>query len=645
MNVQIVNYKNSINNVIPVISVLIMTLFSHFVYPGYDVFIGDHKVYIPTILQKLNQGLFPDDIFLSVAQHSFSLFDELVVSIIKTSGASLFKVLFYISLTLRFIFLYTIYKLSMYIAKDKILSLCLVIFFCLALTKVGSLNHYVLSRSFGIVLGLLSFALYFGQRRISSSIVLSVCLLFHVPSFIPFASFFYLALFMDFKDKLIKYKSLLLGFIPLSGLMVLLSCSDMSGISMFSRISEQYYLFAMERIPDIFLMSRPGLSVIFVYLFNFLLFGFALYNIADQLERHHFRYLVLVILATFTLLIVTIIGVDIFRSVFVVQIQTMRAYQLIKIVAAIIFAYSAYIHLKNHPSDVILNLMFTGTIVSLIVLPNLALLFLLFAAVITLLRRWLPSFSKQIYGYSFLLCAATCMLILILALFISGSDYLAKKTMLIVAFVSLVVLVIKVTGFSMVIRPAVIILFLSSFVLMLMSAKGFSYQPKCFKDESFMELSEWIKTNTSVDDVFLTEPFINNGERISMICGRSIFPTFEMVGLGSFDEDLVTKAMKRYDLVKDYKRKLNKSGPGQAPTFFPESSKPVISMMRRMYLSKEKVADDSIREILLTSPETEKFIQNVKSRFKVDYVVSKTPMLLMYPIVFKNNEYLVYNLK
>jgi len=47
----------------------------------------------------------------------------------------------------------------------------------------------------------------------------------------------------------------------------------------------------------------------------------------------------------------------------------------------------------------------------------------------------------------------------------------------------------------------------------------------------------------------------------------------------------------------------------------------------------------------LTSPETEKFIQNVKSRFKVDYVVSKTPMLLMYPIVFKNNEYLVYNLK
>lgn len=637
-------YSDRIKKAIPVICIFIVTLFSHLVYPGYNVCIGDHATYIPPILKTLNPTLYGNDYFLSFSPLIYTFFDEFIVFLVNITGLKLFTVLFSISLILRFIFFSSIYKLSMYLTKDKTVSLLLILFFCLAQIKFGSLNNYLLPRSFGIVLGLLSLTLYFGQRRISSSIVLSVCLLFHVPSFIPFAAFFYLALLTDVKKKVVNINYLSLGLVPIGLFFVLFFLSDTSGLHIFSRMSEEYYKFQKLRHPDVFLLSGPGVKVISIYFFNFMLFGFAFYKVIDRLDAKHVRYLILVLLVTIALLIVTIVGGDLFRRIIIVQLQTMRAYQLLRIVSAILFVYCAYNHIKDYPSDEIMNLMLIGTTVSLILLPHFAFLFLIVTITIFFLRRLLPSFYDTSRRYWLLIGWTACFLVVLLWLFINGDLYSAKKLICIYVFMLLPTFFIRTLGFSSIMRFTLVILFFSTFTLITLNVKSFSYHPKHYNNLNFMELCDWIQRNTATDAVFITDPFTSKGEEIRMICGRSVFVTFKIIQSGGFDEKYAVGAIQRYNFVKEYMEKLKRFYPQRANSFFYDGSKPVIPLMRRWYKKKENNAEQDIRKILLKSPETETFIKNVRQRYKVDYIVSEAPLLLKFPITFKNDRYIVYKL-
>lgn len=637
-------YSYKLNKYVTVVCIFIITLFSHLVYPGYEVCIGDHATYIPAMLKVLNPSLYGNDFFLSFSPLAYTFFDELIAFVINTTGGELYTVLFFISLILRFIFFSSIFKLSIYLTKDQAFSLLLVLFFCLGQIKFGSLNNYLVPRSFGIVLGLFSLTLYFGQRRLYSSIVLSTCLLFHVPSFIPFATFFYIALFTDLKNKLIKINSLFLGLIPIGFLFVLIFQGDTSGLNIFKKMSGGYYMFQKLRHPDVFLLSAPGLKVIAQYLFNYMLLGFALYKVNSYLDAHHIRYLILVLVITLAFLIVTIIAGDLFRWLFIIQVQTMRAHQMLKIVSATLFVYCTYLQIKYYPKDQIINLMLIGTTASLILLPSLSLLFLVFAILVLLLRRWSPVFNKLHYTHWLFICLCTCILLFTIFLFISGNVYSVKKMMLVLAFMVLVTFCIRALGLSVIFSPALFTLYLGAFMLVTVSAKSFAVHPKYYSNRNFMELREWIQSNTAIDTVFLTEPFTNIGEKIRMSCGRSIFATFKTIQSGTFDEKFAVEAMQRYNFVKEYMIKLAKYDPGRSSFFFNNYPRPVIPFMRKWYQQKGKSVDPDIHKILLTSPETEVFIHTIIGKYKVDYIVSEAPLLLKFPIIFKNDAYLVYDL-
>ena len=634
-------------NVILLLCLLIVTLFSHVVYPGYDVFIGDHKVYIPGILKALDPNLFNSDPLLSFSRFShgsFSFFDELIVFLVKATGTDLFLIFICISLVLRLIFYSTIYKLSMYLTKDRIISLILVLFFCVAQIKFASFVTYILARSFGIVFGLLSLTLYFGQKRISSSIMLSICLLFHPIFFLQFAAFFYLAMLTDIKYKLIDFRYILIGLFPVIAFVIHMFTSAPSDLGIFSQMSDQYYMFFRERTPDVFLLSAAGIKVVYVYLFNYMLFGFALHKLADKIEAHHFRYMVLILIATLTLLIVTVVGVDIFKSVFVLRVQTMRAYQLLKIMSATLFVYCTYIQVITQPSDLTINSLLIGTTAAIIISPNLALLLLSLTFAILLLRRWSPVFYNPPYSYWVLIGSTACILAFTFSFFISGDTYTTIKTTCVLLFMILAAISIRIFELPLFIKPALCIVFASIFVLALANANEFSLQPKYYKDKRFMEVCNWIRANTKVDAVFLTEPFTSKGEEIRITCGRSIFATFKNAAPGAFSEKMAMAWTERYSFVKQFMKKITRYDPSHTPSFFNKGSEPVIPMMRKWYQKKEIGTKNDIKKILSSSPETGLFIQNVMQRYKVDYILSETPLLLNFPIVFKNNEYRIYEL-
>lgn len=644
------SFPQKLTKIIPVMSVLIVTLFSHFVYPGYDVFIGDHTVYMPGILKALDPALYNSDPLMSFSidrQMSYTIFDELIVLLVKTMEIDLFGTLFCISIIIRFIFFFSIYKLAMYLTKDQIVGFLLVLFFCMAQTKFGSLNHYILPRSFGIALGLLSFTLYFGQKRFFSSVTLSGCLLFHPISFIPFAAFFYVALLTDLKNKIIDFKYLFFALIPVVSLLMLLffaGSSGLSGLSIFSQLSTEYYGFFNERCPDVFLLSGAGLKVIYVYLFNYILFGFALYKVASKLEANHFRYMVLILIVTLSLLAVTIVGVDLLKSLFIMRLQTMRTYQFLKIVSATLFVYYTYIQIKTEPSDFIINWMLLGTTASLIILPDLALLLIILTFLVTHLRRWFPVFYNRPYSYWLIVGNVAIILILIFSLSINGNVYSVIKISMIVLSMCIVSITITKFEFDKVIKPALFSVFVGAFVLALVGANKFSVHPKYYNDKKFMEVCKWIQTNTDIDAVFLTEPFTSKGEEVRMTCGRSIFATFKNAAAGGFSERITMEWTQRYSLIKQFMKRVT-GYYSDSHSFFYKSSMPVIPIMRKWYPKKMNSTGSKIRKILSSSPETEQFIKNVVQRYKVDYILSETPLLLSYPVTFKNDKYLIYQLR
>ena len=210
--------------------------------------------------------------------------------------------------------------------------------------------------------------------------------------------------------------------------------------------------------------------------------------------------------------------------------------------------------------------------------------------------------------------------------------------------ISLAVLFIRKVELSLVVKPALVIVFVGAFALTLANANKFSIKPKYYNDKNFMEVCRWIQTNTDVDAVFLTEPFTSKGEIIRITCSRSIFATFKNAAPGVFNEKIAMEWTERYAFVKQFMKKITRYDPSHTPSFFYKGSEPVVPMMRKLYTKKENGSADDIKNILSSSPETELFIQNVIQRYKVDYILSETPLLLNFPITFRNDEYLVYKL-
>jgi len=227
----------------------------------------------------------------------------------------------------------------------------------------------------------------------------------------------------------------------------------------------------------------------------------------------------------------------------------------------------------------------------------------------------------------------------------NGDVYAVMKIVLVLFITTIMSFVVMLLGLSNVSRAGLVFTFFGAFVMILVNIGDISARPKYYSDKKFMELCNWIKAYTDIDAVFLTEPFTDKGERMRLTSGRSIFCTFELIGSGIYNEAFAKMAMERYNFMVDYLKKIGRYKPGKnVKTLFFDGYKPVMPVMRRWYDGKMEKGEskEGIRRLLLTSPETEIFIEKVNNRYKVDYVISETPLLLNFPVVFKNDDYLVY---
>src|SRR3989344_8310014 len=84
----------------------ILTLFSIIVYPGYEVFISDHELYIPIIQHNLDPDLFSNDLISSFNMLDFTMFDEIIVFLMGLLNNNIFLTLILMYIITRLIFFY-----------------------------------------------------------------------------------------------------------------------------------------------------------------------------------------------------------------------------------------------------------------------------------------------------------------------------------------------------------------------------------------------------------------------------------------------------------------------------------------------------------------------------------------------------------
>jgi hypothetical protein len=152
-----------------------LTLLS-FIYPGYQVFVGDQRLFLPWVKHDLRPDLYQNDPVASIDHLRWSLFDEVVAGTVNIFHIDLFVVLLMIGVATRFLYFYCIWRLALYVTNNAVFSLMAPALFMTNKVVFGSAmttmiyeTHY---RTVSIALALLFLVLYLNKKRMWSLVAL-----------------------------------------------------------------------------------------------------------------------------------------------------------------------------------------------------------------------------------------------------------------------------------------------------------------------------------------------------------------------------------------------------------------------------------------------------------------------------------------
>jgi len=177
---------------------LCITLIS-FIYPGYAVFNGDQRLFLPWVQRALNPALYASDPVASVDHMRFSLFDELAVISVNSLGLNFYLFLFLVAVLTRFIYFYAIYRLSLYFTKSKTFSLLAPLLFMTNLIVFGSAMDTMIyethHRTVSLALSLLFLAVYLDTKSSWAVVLLIGALVMNPLTVAPFLLFYIVDIF------------------------------------------------------------------------------------------------------------------------------------------------------------------------------------------------------------------------------------------------------------------------------------------------------------------------------------------------------------------------------------------------------------------------------------------------------------------
>src|SRR3989344_4340985 len=102
-----------------IVLLTLTALFTLIVFPGYGIFGGDHSIYIPQIYKTINPELYPNDTLFEFSQTSLTKFSELIIFSMNFTHMNIFYVMILLAFITRILFIYSIYKIALYIADDE----------------------------------------------------------------------------------------------------------------------------------------------------------------------------------------------------------------------------------------------------------------------------------------------------------------------------------------------------------------------------------------------------------------------------------------------------------------------------------------------------------------------------------------------
>jgi len=548
----------------PVVIIFSVTIASFFWFLGYEIYEGDQLIYFFDIVKQLDPTLFPTDILFGTG--GFTFFDNIILFGIQYLGLDMFVILFLLSLGMRFIYFYGIYRIIHFFTGNTFFSILAPVLyfsgFVIYGTGMRTIAPMLLPKYIALALGLLALAFLFEKKRLLAAFSIGLGFLFHPTTPIPFLVIFYCSYAID-RENLFSLGSFVASvipplffswvyyFVPPGGGSSVFAIFDSAWREVIMR-RDSYYFISTWYFPN----TSPLYLAVSVYLF-FLIKKELSGMMVDTRKRMFFMTCVFVPLV---LTAISLLFADILGSVVVTQLSLGRSLLLWKILLNGLFAYYAIRHVFTHPRDAFYNFLLILVVLSFAVSEKLLFLFLPAQMYVWFIRvygerlfsRWKNFLESTVSGLAVFLVTAPLAgyfwlrnnpdgffeaLVLVMSLAIATSASVAfwrardaLKIPVFVGTLSLFVFFLFMRFIPLHIKPSV-----------------FSYEP-------FREACTWVMEHTSKEAVFITEPFTSQSGPLRLICHRSLFSTRKDGGQVVFDREFALEWWRRYMAIKEMQK-------------------------------------------------------------------------------------------
>jgi hypothetical protein len=596
--------------------ILLLTLFSILVAPGYESFVGDQTVYLPPLYSVLDSSLFQNDMeFFKLIHSERTILSDFLAFFVRR-GIDVLPLLFSLSIIFRILLFSSLYILVKYLTNNKSYALFALLFFITPLTAPG-IGHGTIEsafsyRSITLPAGLLFLVLYIYGWRLTSLLPLFFGFAIHPITALPF--FFFL--FLDSARLLWKSRQrlssaitsalpsiLALGFV----LIILITRASGAVENFFEVISpewKQLAMFTNGRAFFAFWNTEGYLSLVLWILLGGIPLLYLRRLIPDQSKR---MAIILLFVTPLIMLAVAIIGeITLFHGI--VKFHFQRGLLLLIIMSAIMLGFHT-LHNANKSRETLENGFLFSIILWFLYKENFVFLreaFLIFVPPLAILYygRLLPvlktnrtirnTFAIMIFliGYSLIVWRTTI--------------HQDIKSLIIFHFILFGGFVLSLLFAKSSIRPQnivqfTIVLALPFFALTsLAGSRSFTIYPYFSYNAEYVEACDWVQQNTGPESVFIVEPFAFVGEEpneFRLACFRPIFTTLKDGGIAPYGKEEAFEWQIKYDLAYKLKDDLD-------------------------------------------------ILETIKRDHKVDFLFSeKNLSTLNRPLVFENDQYFIYDIR
>ena len=448
-------------------------------------------------------------------------------------------------------------------------------------------------RSIALSLCLLFLVFFFNNKKLFSTIPLSLSIFMQPMTSLPFLAFFYIALMLKFiKDHKINKSIIISALIPIiSGILFLAGIKGNANLSLFGIISPAWEEVIRFRNPS-FILDWSYTS--FIYLIISLVLFTVIYYKKEEIfksDREKKYNILMLILIPFALFILSFITVDLAKLQLFQQFQLARSLIISKMLITILFAYFAYNKIKENPKNFILNFILTGIIIATLIKEIMLIIFI--PALLLILIEEKYNLSKKISFIKKKQFTVASIIIpslgLLLALFILG---LTDRIIYLMIAIALTILITSLL-YKNKMRINYKHIIVAIIILIIIFIPKFTIFPKYYQDKEFMEACSWIKENTNKSDTFIAQPFSNMSGSIRTECFRPLFASGKDGGQSAFNEEYALEWKKRFNLINELSNNKN-------------------------------------------------LIYNISKEYNIKYIISDSDISLDYKISFNNTKYFIY---